>query len=53
MATKYAPSGARMVGGLAGGALLGFAFAGPSGAAIGGLTGLFIGALASEKYRVL
>ncbi len=45
------PEGARTVAGVAGGALFGWAVGGPSGAAIGGVLGLIIGASSDEEER--
>lgn len=43
------PKGSRPLAGAAGGVLLGWALAGPPGAVLGGLVGLFLGARAEEE----
>ena len=50
--SEFAPSGAKVLGGTVGGAVLGFAVAGPSGAIAGGFLGLVLGVTASGKGKI-
>lgn len=50
---QYAPSGSKVLGGTIGGALIGFAVAGPGGALAGGVIGLFIGSSSNSLNKML
>lgn len=48
---EFPPPGSRPIAGALGGALLGWAIAGPPGAILGGLVGLFLGSASEEEER--